>query len=163
MLRNVRWVRVVVWLEITMFLSSARRRFSRSPVLVSRTIPRCEVLVGSDLVRVRGVKGGSTWSWFAGRSARSLCTRLSWLRVVRRVGSNSGLGISAFSLTPIRWSMCVAFMVPFMGLRVRCWCWSVSCRRVNTHVALCAWVVIPGFCKSTLCWRPPSVDATRAI
>ena len=75
-----------------MFLSSARRRFSRSPVLVRRIPPGCEILVGSVLVRVRGGKGGVTWSWFVGRSMRSLCARLSWLRVVRRVVSGCLVG-----------------------------------------------------------------------
>ena len=92
MLRNVRWVCVIVWPEITLFLSSARRRFSRSPVLVRRTPPGCEIPVGSVLVRARGDKGGITWSWFVGRSMRSLCARFSWLRVVRRFGSWCGLG-----------------------------------------------------------------------
>ena len=60
-LRNVRWVCVIVWPEITLFLSSARRRFSRSPVLVRKIPPGCGNLVGSVLVRVRGDKGGITW------------------------------------------------------------------------------------------------------
>ena len=79
----------------------------------------------------------------------SLCARLSWLRVVRRFGSRCGLGISVFSSILIRWSTCVAFMFPFMGLRVHCWYWSVSCRRVTTHVVLRACIVIPGFCNRT--------------
>ena len=83
------------------------------------------------------------------KSMRSLCARLSWLRVVRRFGSRCGLGISAFSSTLIRWSTCVAFMVPFMGLHVHCRYWSVSCRRVTTRVVLRAWIVIPGFCNGT--------------
>ena len=86
MLRNVRCVCVIVWPEITLFLSSARRRFSRSPVLVRRTPPGCEILVGSILVRVRGGKGGIKWSWFVGRSMGSLCARFSWLREVRPFG-----------------------------------------------------------------------------
>ena len=52
------------------------------------------------------------------------------------------VGDFAFSSTLIRWSTCVAFMVPFMGLRVHCWYRSVSCRRVTTHVVLRAWIVI---------------------
>ena len=148
-LRNVRWVCVIIWPEKTFFLSSARRRFSRSPVLVRRIPPGCDILVGSVLVRVRGGKGGITLSWFVGRSMRSLCARLSWLRVVRRFGCRCGLGISAFSSPPIRWSTCMAFMVQFMGLRVHCWYWSVSCRRVTTHVVLRACIVIPGFCNRT--------------
>ena len=143
MLRNVRWVCVIVWPEITLFLSSARRRFSRSPVLVRRISPGCEILVGSVLVRVRGGKGDVIWP------VRSLCARLSWLREVQRFGSRCGLGISAFSSILIRWCTCVAFMVPFMGLRVHCWYWSVSCRRVTTRVVLRAWIVIPGFCNRT--------------
>ena len=149
MLRNVRWVCVIVWPEITLFLSSARRRFSRSPVLVRKIPPGCGIRVGSVLVRARGDKVGITWSLFVGRPMCSLCARLSWLRVVRRFGSRCGLGISAFSSILIRWSTCVAFMVPFMGLRVHCWYWSVSCRRVTTHVVLRAWIVIPGFCNRT--------------
>ena len=68
---NVRWVCVIVRLEIALFLSSARRWFSRLPVSVRRTPPGCEVLVGSVLVRVRGGKGGITWPWFVG----SQCAR----------------------------------------------------------------------------------------
>ena len=48
---------VIVWPEITLFLIFARRRFSRSPVLVRRTPPGCEILVGFILVRVRVVRG----------------------------------------------------------------------------------------------------------
>ena len=65
------------------------------------------------------------------------------------LGLGVGWGIFAFSSTLIRWSTCVALMVPFMGLRVHCWYWSVSCRRVTTHVVLRAWTVIPGFCNRT--------------
>ena len=140
---------VIVWPEITLFLSSARSRFSRSPVLVRKIPPGCEILVESVLVRARGDKGVITWSWFVGRSMCSLCACLSWLRVVRRSGSRCGLGISAFSSILILWSTCVAFMIPFMGLRVHFWYWSVSCRRVTTHVVLRAWIVIPGFCNRT--------------
>ena len=68
------------------------------------------------------------------------------------LGLGVGWGISAFSSTPIRWSTCMAFMVPFMGLRVNCWYWPVSRRRVTTRVVLHAWVVIPGVCNRTRCW-----------
>ena len=44
-------------------------------------------------------------------------------------------------------------MVPLTGLRVHCWYWPVSRRRVTARVLLRAWVVIPGFCKRTWCWR----------
>ena len=99
---------VFVWPEIAMFLSSARRRYSRSPVLVRRTPSRCEVPVGSVLVRVRGGSAGIIQLCFGGRSVRSLCVRLSWLRVVRRLGSRCGLGISAFISTLIRRSTCMS-------------------------------------------------------
>ena len=140
---------MIVLPEITLFLSFARRRFSRSPELILIIPPGCGVIVGSVLVRVRGGKGGITWSWFVGRSVRSLCAHLSWLRVVRRFGFRCGLGIYAFSSTPIRWFTCMAFVVPFMGLRVHCWYRSVSSCRVTTRVVLRERVVTPGFCNRT--------------
>ena len=69
------------------------------------------------------------------------------------LGLSVGWGISAFSSTPIRWSTCMAFMVPFIGLRLHCWDWPSSRRCVTTHVVLRVWAVIPGFCNRAWIWR----------